>query len=126
MNKPIQPYTHGFLDYIVGLFLLVSPWLLRFHDVSHTATMTMVVMGIIVLGLSLLTNYPLGAIKAIPFPTHGILETIGAIILLVSPWILHFNDIVRTATIEAVLVSIVWLGVVAMTNYTYQPRGVVH
>ncbi len=119
--KPLSPYTHGFLDYAVGLLLVVSPWLLRFHEVSSIATMTMVVVGLIVLGLSILTDYPLGIIKAIPFRTHGVLETLGAIFLLVSPWILHYQAI-QAATVLAVSVSLIWLAVVALTNYgaTYQ------
>lgn len=116
--KPIQSYTHGILDYLFGLILLISPWLFGFHLVG-SATDTMVTLGIIILFLSLITNYPLGLLKMIPFPTHGVLETIGAIFLLVSPWIVGFS-IITSATWLAVIGGIAWLVVVAMTNYSYR------
>lgn len=119
--KPLNPYTHGYLDYAVGLLLVVSPWLFGFDDVSSVATVTMVVVGLIVLLLSIMTDYPLGIIKAVPFKVHGVIETIGALFLLVSPWLLNYN-IVQSATILAVVVALAWLVVVAMTRYTEHYR----
>lgn len=116
--KPLQPYPHAILDYIVGLFLIVSPWLFRF-SFDPAGTNTMVTIGIITVVLSLLTDYPLGLIKVVPFPVHGVLETLGAIVLLVSPWLFGFSDI-AAATRIAVVVSIAWLVVVALTNYSYR------
>jgi hypothetical protein len=123
--KPLTAQPHGVLDYLVGLLLLISPWLLQFDDVSSTARITMVTLGIIVLGLSLVTDYPLGVIKIVPFRVHGIIETIGALFLLVSPWLLGFSE-VTTATYFAVVVAIAYLGVIALTNYTYSSRHQLH
>jgi hypothetical protein len=124
--KPISALPHGFLDYATGLLLLVSPWLLGFENNSVNATYTMVGMGIVVLGLSLITNYPLGLIKTVSFPVHGKVETAGAILLLASPWVLHFND-VDVARNLAVIVAIAWLGVVSLTNYsTYTSMRHIH
>jgi hypothetical protein len=124
--KPISALPHGFLDYTVGLLLLVSPWLFGFENISVNATYTMVGMGVVVLGLSLITNYPLGLIKAVSFPLHGKIETAGAVLLLASPWLLHFND-VDVARNLAVIVSIAWLGVVSLTNYsTYTSMRHIH
>lgn len=116
--KPITPYFHGCLDYLVGLLLLVSPWLFAFHTLSSSATSTMVAIGIVVLVLSIVTDYPLGLLKAVPFKVHGGLETAGAIVLLVSPWLAHYSALAAPTSL-AIGVGIVWLIVVALTNYTY-------
>jgi hypothetical protein len=123
--KPISALPHGVLDYAVGILLLVSPWLFGF-DTVMAATYTMVFMGVVVLALSIITNYPLGLIKAVPFPTHGKLESVGAVLLLVSPWIMHFSSIDVPRNL-AIIVAIAWLGVVALTNYSvYEPQRPVH
>ena len=80
--KPISALPHGCLDYATGLLLLVSPWLFGFENISVNATYMMVGMGIVVLGLSLITNYPLGLVKIVSFPVHGKIETAGAVLLL--------------------------------------------
>lgn len=115
--KPISAKPHGVLDYATGTLLLISPWLLGFHDVSVSATYTMVIMGIVVIGLSLLTNYPLGLIKAVPFPVHGVIETIGALALLGSPWVIGYTEVDMARNL-AIVVAIAWLGIVALTNYS--------
>src|SRR5690606_29916491 len=106
-----QPYPHAVLDYITGILLLVSPWVFQFQDISIIARNTMVIIGLFIILLSLLTAYPLGLIKAIPFKTHGVIETVGAIFLLISPWLLGYADPTHGATILAVIVGIVWLGI---------------
>ncbi len=124
--KPLSATPHGVLDYATGILLLVSPWMFGFNDVSTAATNTMVTIGIVVLLLSLVTDYPLGLIKAVPFRTHGIIETVGALALLVSPWIVGFSEI-DVARNLAVIVAIAWLGVVALTNYSaFQTHRPVH
>jgi hypothetical protein len=124
--KPIAALPHGFLDYATGLLLLVSPWMFGFDNLSTNATYTMVVMGIVVIGLSLITNYPLGLIKTVPFALHGKIETAGAVVLLSSPWLFHFSNL-EVARNLAIIVALAWLGVVALTNYsTYEFRRPIH
>lgn len=124
--KPISALPHGVLDYLTGILLLVSPWLFGFNMLSTSATYTMVVMGLVVLGLSMSTNYPLGLMRSVSFPLHGKIETAGAVVLLVSPWLAHFSHI-EVARNLAMVVSIVWLAVVALTNYsTFEYRRPIH
>jgi drug/metabolite transporter (DMT)-like permease len=119
--KPLNAYSHGILDYLVGILLIVSPWLFGFDDVSSVATNTMVIVGVVITALSLMTDYPISLVKAVPFKTHGVIETIGAIFLVLSPWILGFSE-VQVATTLALVVGIAWIGVVMLTNYGYQTR----
>lgn len=123
--KPISATPHGVLDYGLGLFLMNAPWIFRFNDVS-AATYTMVAVGLIVLAVSLFTNYPLGLVKAIPFKVHGSIETVGALMLLASPWIMGYADFDVPRNL-AVFSGIIYIGVIALTNYSaYQTQRPIH
>lgn len=115
--KPLSAVPHGLMDYSLALILLVSPWLFGFNQLSETATITMLVTGGIVLLVSLVTNYPFGLVKALPFPVHGFMETLGALGLLASPWLLQYSDI-DVARNFAVVAAVLYLGVIALTNYS--------
>lgn len=87
MIKVLDPTVHGVLDYVLALAFLLLPGVLDFSD---TAAGLSYIAGVLVLGVSLLTSYPLGALKLIPFSVHGVLEAIAAAAWLVSPWLLGF------------------------------------
>lgn len=114
--KPLAAKQHGVIDYLTGIVLLASPWFFQFSHLSDNATYTMVLIGSIVLLLSLLTNYPLGILKLLPFPAHGFTELICAIVLLFSPWVMGFVNITPAFNI-AIIVAIAYLGVISITNY---------
>lgn len=115
--KPISAKMHGVLDYTIGVLLVASPWLFGFRTLSSVATDVMVITGVIVIALSLITSYPLGLVKAVPFPTHGVIETIGALFLLASPWLFGYMGFDAARNV-ALIVGIGWLGLVALTNYS--------
>ena len=85
--KVLNPTVHGVLDYALALAFLLAPGLVDFSD---TAANLSYVIGIVYLGASLLTRYPLGAIHMIPFPVHGVIESIMAASWIVMPWLLGF------------------------------------
>lgn len=67
--RMIPRNIHGMLDYIVGAALITAPWLFGFAD-NGPATYVPVALGIGALLYSLLTNYELGLVKALPFRVH--------------------------------------------------------
>jgi len=83
--------VHAILDYVVGVVLIVAPYLLGFAD-GDAAQFVPQLIGVATLIASLLTRYDLGAIKLIPFRTHLILDMLMGIVLLVSPWLFGFAD----------------------------------
>ncbi len=88
MKKVLDAKIHGILDYGLAALFLLAPMLFNF---SQTAATVSYVIGVVYIGAALLTKYPLGAIKLIPFPTHGVLESIMAASWLVLPWIFGFS-----------------------------------
>jgi hypothetical protein len=86
-RKILNPTIHGVLDYALALAFLVAPAWLGFTD---TAASLSYIIGVTYIAASLLTKYPLGVIKMIPFPVHGVLETIMAACWIVMPWVFGY------------------------------------
>ncbi|MEP6677236.1 MAG: hypothetical protein ABJA78_18895 [Ferruginibacter sp.] len=71
--------THGVIDYLVVVFLLLSPILFGFKGITATFTY---VLAVIHLLLTITTKFELGLIKIIPFKIHGMIELIVSIALI--------------------------------------------
>ena len=113
MAKILKPQIHGVLDYALALFFFLAPGLFNFSDVAATLSY---VIGAAYIGVSLLTKYPLGLFKLIPFPTHGVLETIMAVSWIALPWLVGFAGDVPARNFF-VIAGVGLLAVVAVTDY---------
>ncbi len=120
MLKVLNPTLHAALDYALAFaFLLLPGMVLEFpHDAMRLAQ----IYGLIYLGASLLTRYPLGAIKLIPFPLHGIIETVMALTWLAAPWVFKFSEhvVARSFYLAA---GMGLLAVVLLTDYRATGAG---
>ena len=87
----IPQRVHGILDYLVGALLIVAPYLLGFAD-GTAAQWVPQAIGALTIVASLLTNYPLGVVKVIPFATHLVLDVAQGVFLAASPWLFGFAD----------------------------------
>ena len=88
--KFLDPRVHGYLDYAAVLLVALAPWLFGFGGIAATLCY---VVAAAQLGMSLLTAYPLGIAKVIPFPIHGGVELVVAIGLVVAPWLFGFDGV---------------------------------
>lgn len=86
--KFLTPKSHGAIDYVVVVFLWLSPSIFGLSDFVSSITY---VLGGIHLVLTLFTNFQYGLIKIIPFSLHGWIELVVSIILIASPWLLGFS-----------------------------------
>ncbi len=86
--KPLSPYAHGIVDYLLAALLLFAPTLFGFGGAAENLCYVLAAAHV---ALSLATAYPLGAVKAVPFWTHGYIELAAAALLLVSPWLFRFD-----------------------------------
>lgn len=85
----LKSRPHGYLDYAAILFLFVMPSL--FDLVGPAVSLTYGV-AVLYLAMVLLTAYPAGVFKLIPFYIHGAIEFALAIGMIVAPWALRFAD----------------------------------
>ena len=63
--KLVPAWLHGIGDYGAGLALIIGALIAGGTD---EAVLTGVVLGAVLLAVSFVTRYPLGAVKAVPFP----------------------------------------------------------
>lgn len=91
--KIIDTKTHGYMDYIMGIFLIASPSLFSLN-VNAIESTVFYIVGVTAIIYSLLTNYELGFLKIIPMKGHLALDIFSGIFLAGSPWLLGFAEIV--------------------------------
>jgi hypothetical protein len=91
--KLINTKVHGVIDYLMGILLIASPWLFNFADGS-AAQGVPVILGLLVLIMSIFTNYEYGVVRMISMRTHLAIDLITGVLLAVSPWIFGFSDYV--------------------------------
>ena len=85
--------VHGLLDYLMGIGLIAAPLLLNLAT-DGVETWVPALLGVVIIGYSLFTDYELGIWKILSIRTHLKLDLIGGILLTTSPWIFGFNHLV--------------------------------
>lgn len=109
--KLLDGRKHGYIDYAYGAVLLLAPTL---FGIRESAGALCYMMGAAVLILSLLTRYPLGAIKAIPFTAHGWVELVAAFFMLASISLFGFEGVAYNFfMVMSIAVMAVWF----LTDY---------
>jgi hypothetical protein len=91
--KVIPTYVHGFIDYVIGIFLVMMPWLFDFPT-EENETLIPAFIGIGIIGYSLATNYEYGVMKIISMNSHRRLDYLAGSILGLSPWLFGFHRMV--------------------------------
>lgn len=119
--KFISPRFHGYLDYLVVAAFFFAPSLFAFSSTPKTLAYA---LGAVHLLVTLLTAFPLGVVKVIPFTVHGGLEFVVALGLIVLPWLAGFA-IDPAARAFYVGAGIVILLVVFLTDYKAAARPAV-
>jgi hypothetical protein len=87
----IPTRTHGILDYLVGIILIAAPWILGFAD-GDAKQWVPVIVGALIIGQSLITDYELSVAKIIPMGTHLAMDIVAGLFLAASPWLFGFAD----------------------------------
>jgi len=113
----IPTRMHGMMDYVIGVVIVASPWIFGFADESSTAKWTFVVIGVVLLATSLMTNYELGLMKLVPMHVHLWADAIAGIVLALSPWIFGYaDDAGSNAWLPALAIGLLELGTAGMSD----------
>jgi hypothetical protein len=119
LARLLPAWLHAVADYAVGLALVVVALA---SGASAGAVGTGVVVGVTVLIVSMLTRYPLGIAKVLPFTIHSAGDYLAAGLLLVAPWALNFADGDPGISAFYVFAGVAVLAVSLITNYQYSPK----
>jgi hypothetical protein len=110
---------HAVADYAVGALLIIVALAV---GGSAGAVGTGIVVGATVLVVSMLTKYPLGVVKVLPFTVHSAGDYLAAALLIIAPWTLNFSSGDSGLTAFYVASGIAVLAVSLITNYQYSPQ----
>lgn len=104
--------VHGMLDYAVAVTLIAAPFILDFQSESSFAHWLSVAAGVGLFVYSLLTDYGLGALAAIPFKVHLMLDFAAGALFVVLAAVAGFE------TVTASFYGIVGAAVIAVVFTT--------
>ena len=90
LPKVIDARKHGMIDYCHAAFFLGMAYVCRKSE--PRAALAALVTGSFVLGQSLLTDYPNGVKKVIPFRVHGQMDAAFAASSFMIPELFGFSD----------------------------------
>ncbi len=116
----LPAWLHAIADYAVAASLIAVSLIVGGPGL---AVATGVVIGAVVLVVSLLTRYPLGVIKVLPFPVHSAGDYLAAVLLVGAPFALGFTHSARGLTFFYFGAGVAVLLVSLVTNYQYRPVG---
>jgi hypothetical protein len=117
LTKTISPAQHAVLDYGVAATYFALG--MRYRGRHRAAAILAFINGGMVLGVSMLTDYPGGLWPRISFKTHGMLDGFQAAIAGLGPVITGFGEAAEAKPFYAQATS--ELGVIAMTDWNAVP-----
>jgi hypothetical protein len=109
MQHPISPKTHGIIDYTTSSAVAMAPHALKLPKSASTAAYALAAGYT---ALSLMTKYPAGAKKVVPFKGHGVAEAVIGMALPFVPRMLGMKKN-RKGTVKA---QLFFCGLAAMTG----------
>jgi hypothetical protein len=89
--KRILPNQHGYFDYMTVVLFLFGPII---GLTGLAGTLAFVLAGIH-LAMTLITDFPFGAMRLLPYTIHGWVERIVGPIVMALPFIFDFDSTAR-------------------------------
>ena len=86
----ISTKTHGYLDYLMGVLLIVLPFIIEMPGESSGTIL--IILGIGTILYSLMTDYELGIAKLLSMKAHLGIDLAAGIFLIAAPWIFGFAE----------------------------------
>ena len=111
--KPVSPTFHGAIDYFAVLIFAAAPTAIGLS--GWPAVLSYALAGIHLL-MTLMTDFPAGAIKLVPITLHNWVErTVGPVLIILA--FVPLNGATQTARIFFGIMGLVILSVERLTAY---------
>ena len=108
--------VHNIIDYVVGAFLVVAPWVFGFADVPAARNLFLV-GGVLLVAYSLITNYYYSIAKVLPLGAHMTMDAILGVLVILGPALFGYRDFLTNGQYAAhVVLGIGAIGLVALTR----------
>lgn len=88
--KILSPRAHGYVDYLVVIGFVGGPAVFELEGLPATISYGFAVVHLL---LTSVTDFPMGLVKLVPFPLHGLIEFAMSIVLFALPWIAGFSEV---------------------------------
>jgi len=117
--KLLPAWFHAIADYAVATLLILVP---AIAGGSSKAVAAGIVVGAVVAVVSMLTRYPLGVVKVLPFTVHSAGDYLAAALLVIAPFALSFSGSDTGLAAFYIAGGAAVLAVSLITNYQYSPK----
>lgn len=108
--------VHNILDYIIGAFLIVAPWVFGFSEIG-AARGIFIIGGAALIVYSLLTKYYYSVVRLIPLGVHMTMDALLGIFLILAPALFGYRDVLTDGQYAAhIVLGIGAVGLVALTR----------
>jgi hypothetical protein len=108
--------THTIIGIVVGLALLIAPWLFGFADIGGASVVVPIVVGLFIIVNELITTSPASPLKLVSMRTHVVIDYVTGVFLALSPWLFGFADQPANAWVPHLIVGILIVGYAAVTE----------
>ena len=111
--RVLKPLSHGVIDYLMVLILAIGPGVAGFQGAQAKFCYLLAVVHFL---LTIITNFPLGVLKRVPFWLHGAVEIVVAAFLVILPWLANFSRGIHSRNFF-VLIGLLIAVIFALTDY---------
>ena len=112
----LTPTMHTFIGLLIGILLLIAPWLLGFHEVGGIAVAVPLITGAFIILNELITSSHASPMHVVPMRMHLALDFVIGALLAASPWLFAFSSQAPGIWIPHVLIGIGIIAYAAMTQ----------
>jgi hypothetical protein len=88
---PLPLRIHAAIEPLIGLVLILSPWIFGFSDANDAQTLC-IVLGVIVIIAGAMTDWRVSLVRVIPLRVHFMTDLLIAAVLILAPFVLGYSS----------------------------------
>lgn len=124
--KIIPAKTHTIIGLIIGIVLLIAPWLFGFSDIGGASMIVAIVIGLAIILSELTATSPLSPVRLVPMKAHIVTDYIAGACVGLSPWLFNFYTAPARAWLPHLFIGIATIGYALLTDPSEERFTVAH